>query len=301
MCDPAALNDKFGIPGVVEFKLGAHGAVVAEISNGGATAAIARQGAQLLHWTPAGQAPVVWLSPAAKFAVGKSLRGGVPVCWPWFGAHPTDPGKPAHGFARNLDWKFVETAALGNATRVVLRFEPEAAQQILWPHAATLTLAVTIGTRLRLELTTQNTGTTPFTLTQALHTYFQIGDVETVSVEGLDGKSYVDRVRGDARVVQQGPVIIDGEVDRVYLATPGEVAIADPALKRRILIGKQNSSSYVVWNPGAEKGAKFGDMGDDGYRHMLCVETTNAWDDTVTVAPDATVTLSTEYRLEAMT
>ncbi|MGF1644422.1 MAG: D-hexose-6-phosphate mutarotase [Thiotrichales bacterium] len=300
MCDPATLNEKFSIPGVAEFTVGAHGAVVANISNAGGSASIARQGAQLLSWAPTGQAPVVWLSPAARFTAGKSLRGGTPVCWPWFGAHSTDASKPAHGFARNLDWRVVEVTALGAATRVVLSFVPEAEQHALWPYAAELKLAITVGSRLRMELSTHNTGTKPLTLTQALHTYFHVGDIGSVAVEGLEGKAFIDRVQGDARRNQQGPITIDSEVDRIYLDAPGEVAIVDRALDRRILIGKQNSNSYVVWNPWAEKGAKFGDMGDDGYRRMLCVETTNAWDDTVTVAPGETITLSTEYRVEAL-
>src|SRR5580765_2356640 len=136
MSDPATLDRQFGIPGRVEFHTGDHGALVARIHNVHGTASIACQGAQLLSWAPAGQPPVVWLSPAARFTAGKSLRGGAPVCWPWFGAHPSDAAKPAHGFARNVDWGIVETARLRDATRIVLRLVPEAAQRALWPHSA---------------------------------------------------------------------------------------------------------------------------------------------------------------------
>ncbi len=300
MCDPNTLNEKFGIPGTVAFLTAEHGALVAQVTNPHASASIARQGAQVLTWAPAGQAPVVWLSPAARFAVGKSLRGGVPVCWPWFGAHPDDASKPAHGFARNNDWQVQETARLADATRVVLRYLPGDAQRALWPFDAELSLAVTVGERLRLELTTRNTGTEAFTLTQALHTYFHVGDIGAARIEGLEGKPYIDRLAGDARVVQDGPVTIAGEVDRIYLDCPDDVAIIDPSLGRRIRISKQGSRSYVVWNPWIEKGTKFGDMGEDGYRAMLCVETTNAWDDRVRVAPGEQFTLSTEYAVEAL-
>lgn len=300
MCEPDILNEKFSIPGSVAFLREAHGAVVARVTNPQGAATLARQGAQVLTWAPAGQPPVVWLSPDARFTAGKSLRGGIPVCWPWFGAHPADATKPAHGFARNLDWKMVETTRLRDATRATLRFVPEEAQHALWPHGAELTLAVTVGERLRLELTTRNTGTDAFTLTQALHTYFHVGDIGAVRVDGLSGKTYVDRLAGDARIRQEGPVTVAGEVDRIYLDCPGDTVIVDEALKRRIRISKQGSSSYVVWNPWAEKGAKFGDMGENGYRRMLCVETTNAWDDVVSVAPGATHTLVTEYCVEAL-
>jgi D-hexose-6-phosphate mutarotase len=298
MCDPATLEQNFGISGIVEFRTSDHGAVLAQIDNAQATASLARQGAQLLTWAPTGQPPVVWLSPAARFTAGKSLRGGAPVCWPWFGAHPDDAAKPAHGFARNIDWKIVETARLRDVTRIMLRLLPEPAQCALWPHSAELTLTVTVGERLRLELTTRNTGADDFRLTQALHTYFHVGDIGATRIEGLDGKTYVDRAAGDARVVQDGPVIVRGEVDRIYLDCPGETTIVDEALQRCIRIGKQGSRSCVVWNPWADKGAKLGDMGEDGYRHMVCVETCNAWDDVVDVAAGTEYTLSTEYSVE---
>jgi glucose-6-phosphate 1-epimerase len=300
MCDPAILNSKFGIPDNVEFRVDEHGAVVADIVNEWSTASVARQGAQVLHWTPIGQKPVVWLSPAARFSAGKSMRGGVPVCWPWFGAHPSDSAKPAHGFARNMDWKMVETARLKKATRVVMQYVPGAEQKTLWAHDAELTLAVTVGERLRLELTTRNTGTEPLTLTQALHTYIYVGDVGAVRVEGLEGCDYVDRLMDDARVRQEEAIGIDREVDRIYLGCPGEVLVVDESLKRRIRIAKQGSNSCVIWNPWIEKSAKLGDMPEGSYRNMLCVETANVWDDAVTVMPDEVCVLDTEYSLEAL-
>jgi glucose-6-phosphate 1-epimerase len=300
MSNAEALNERFGIPGAVAFGVGGHGALAVEVASLGGAASVACQGAQLLTWAPAGQPPVVWLSAAARFAPGKSLRGGAPVCWPWFGPHPADPSKPAHGFARNLDWTVVETARLADATRVVLGFVPGEAQCALWPHSAELSLAVSVGARLRLDLVTRNTGGEPVTLSQALHTYFHVGDVGSVRIEGLEGCEYVDRLRQDARLRQQGPVTIAGEVDRIYLGCPGDALIVDPGLGRRVRISKTGSRSYVVWNPWVEKAAKLGDLGEDGYRRMLCVETTNAWDDTVTVAPGQAFTLSTTYSVEPL-
>jgi glucose-6-phosphate 1-epimerase len=299
MTDLAGLNYRVGIDGELTFAVGHHGAEIARVTNARGSAEIALQGAQVLTWAPAGQPAVVWLSPAAKFAPGKSLRGGAPVCWPWFGPHPDDPAKPGHGFARNLDWEILTAERVSDGTRLVLGFTPGAAQQALWPYQAELELAVTVGERLLMELTTRNTGTIPLSITQALHTYFHVGDIAVVRVEGLDGCEYIDKVDGGARKRQSGAVAIDGEVDRVYLGCPGEAVIVDEALRRRIRIGKRGSQSCVVWNPGAEKGAKFGDMGDDGYRRMLCVETTNAGDDVVTIASGKSFTLATEYLVEA--
>lgn len=300
MSDLAGLNERYGIDGELLFAVGHHGAEVARITNPGGGAEIALQGAQVLTWAPAGQPAVVWLSPEAKFAAGKSLRGGAPVCWPWFGPHPEDPAKPGHGFARNLDWQVIDAQRVAEGTRLVLGFVPGAAQQALWPYEAALELAVTVGERLSLALTTRNTGTVPLTITQALHTYFHVGDIAAARVDGLDGCEYIDKVDGGARRRQSGPVTIGGEVDRVYLGCPGEAVIVDEVLRRRIRIGKSGSQSCVVWNPWAEKGAKFGDMGDDGYRRMLCVETTNAGDDVVTIASGRSFTLATEYSVEPL-
>ncbi len=296
------LNAQFGIADHVTFGVGAHGAVSAVIQHADGEAEVALQGAQVLRWTPRGQAPVIWLSPAARFSAGKSLRGGVPVCWPWFGAHPEDASKPAHGFARNLPWQVVATARLADATQISLRLLPGAAQMPFWPYAAELSLQIEVGATLRLRLLTRNTGVQPFTLTQALHTYLQVGDIAQVTVEGLAGLDYIDRVpgRGDVRCQQQGAVTVAGEVDRIYLGAPGSVSVTDLGLQRRIQVSKQGSQSYVVWNPWIEKSAKFGDMGSEGYRQMLCVETTNAWDDTVTVQPGTEAVLATAYSVAAL-
>ena len=300
MTDLASLNERFGIDGELIFAVGHHGAEVARVTNRTGMAEIALQGAQVLTWAPVGQPAVVWLSPAAKFAAGKSLRGGAPVCWPWFGPHPDDPAKPGHGFARNLDWQVVSAGRVSDGTRLVLGFTPGPAQQALWPYEAELELAVTVGEKLLMELSTRNTGTIPLSITQALHTYFHVGDIAAARVEGLDGCEYIDKVDGGARRRQTGAVKVEGEVDRIYLGCPGETVIVDDALRRRIRIGNRGSRSCVVWNPWAEKGAKFGDMGDDGYRRMLCVETTNAGDDVVTIASGKSFTLATEYGVEAL-
>jgi glucose-6-phosphate 1-epimerase len=300
MSKAEVLDREFGIPGEVAFRRGVHGALVAEIANAWGSATIAVQGAQILSWVPAGESPVVWLSPAARFAPGKSLRGGAPVCWPWFGPHPEDPQKPAHGFARNLDWDVREVRDLGDATRMTLGFVPGEAQRGLWPHQAELVLVVTLGARLRAELVTRNTGGGAITLTQAIHTYFRVGDIGSVRVEGLEGCEYIDKTGADARIRQAGPVHIDREVNRIYLGCPGGVSIVDESLGRRIRVSKAGSTSYVVWNPWAETGARFGDMGEDGYRHMLCVETTNAAEDAVTIAAGEDFTLATEYSVEPL-
>lgn len=298
MLEAAQLSERLGIGNELVFRVGDHGALVAEVSNKQGSGSIAIQGAQVLEWKPRGQEPVVWLSAAARFTAGKSLRGGAPVCWPWFGPHPDDPKKPSHGFARNLDWEVLETESVPDGTRILMRLVPGEALRTVWPFAAELTLAVTMGTRLRLVLATTNRGQEAFEMTQAIHTYFYVGEVGGVRIEGLEGCDYIDTVGDEAVRRQTGPIYIDREVDRIYLRCPGDAVIVDEALRRRIRISKQGSESYVVWNPWIDKSAALGDMGTDGYRRMVCVETTNARNDRVAVAPRDTFRLVTEYAVE---
>jgi len=298
MCDSTTLNEKFSIPGLINFVKNDQGALVARVETSQGTMEVARQGAQLLFWKPKDQAPVIWLSPQAQFKSGKSLRGGSPVCWPWFGPHPDNASLPGHGFARNLQWRIQETSRLRDAIRIIMIFEPGEEQQKDWPHQAELSLSITMGEALEMALTTRNQGKTPFTISQALHTYFHVGDIAQVQVEGLEGKEYIDKVGEETRRHQQGTLSIDSEVDRIYLDCPEDLVIVDEQLKRRIRIARQGSNSAVVWNPWAEKGAAFGDMGDGGYRNMLCVETTNAATDTISLEPGESFTQHSRYTVE---
>lgn len=302
MIELAALNARYAIPGQVTFKNGPGALVVGEVTNGHATATLALQGAQVLTWTPQGQAPVIWLSRAARFAPGKSIRGGVPVCWPWFGPHATDPGLPAHGFARTVPWKVIETRALDDgATELALALAENEQTLAQWPHHARLSLRISVGPTLRLALTTVNTGDRDFVIGEALHTYFEIGDIADIRITGLQSGEYLDKVGGgSARRRQDGPVSCTAETDRIYLNTEAECVIEDARLKRRIRIAKTGSRSTVVWNPWAAKADRMGDLGPDGWRGMVCVESANAAENVVTVKAGATHTLAVEYRVEAL-
>lgn len=289
-----ALNRRFGIPNHLHFSAGQNDFVLAEISNFHAHATLCLQGAQVLTFAPINQEPVLYLSQAARYTPGKSVRGGIPVCWPWFGPHATDAQKPAHGFARSSLWRVIETSALNDgATRVVLELTPSPEHRILWPYEARVQLHVSIGPSLTVELVTHNESTQPIQISEALHTYFQVSDIESVSVTGLEGCTYVDKVIGGASAIQQQAINIHGETDRVYLSTTAECVIHDPGLRRRIHVAKTSSRSTVVWNPWSEKALKLGDMGADGFRSMLCVETANALDNLVSIASGAEHRLTT--------
>lgn len=285
------LNQRFAIHGHLAFAEGEGGLIVASVSNAHANADIALQGAQILTYEPVDDAPVIWLSPKAKFVAGKAVRGGVPICWPWFGNYEsgnpeTDKNYPAHGIARTAMWDVTGAEALpGGATRITFELHISDTAKAMWPHPCTLHYTVTIGPELVMELVTQNTGSAPFSISEALHTYFVVGDIDAVHVNGLSGSEYIDKVDGGTRKTELGKVRIASEVDRVYLHTRGECEIEDRKLNRSIIISKSGSDSTVVWNPWAEKAAQLADLGEGNYRGMLCVESANAADNAVVVQP----------------
>ncbi len=295
------LNARFALSDQLRFRAHADGVLLADIRNSHATAEIALQGAQVLQYQPSGAAPVLWLSTEARCLPGKTIRGGIPVCWPWFGPHPDDAGKPAHGYVRAAAWEVRRSAATDVATQLVLGLPQRPEYQTLFPHTAALDveLTVSVGAQLRVSLTTRNTGSASIPLSQALHTYFTVSDIAAVRVLGLEGCEYIDKVDGGLRKKQQGAISIGGEVDRIYLQTDSDSVIDDPGLQRRIRVAHEGSRSTVVWNPWIEKATKMGDLGPDGYRHMLCVENTNAADDARQLAPGEEHTLTAVIGVES--
>lgn len=299
--DAASLNTCFGISGQLDFAPGPAGLLVAQVRNTHCTARIALQGAHVMTWAPLDEQPVIWLSPAAKFAPGKSIRGGVPICWPWFGPHATDPKFPGHGFARTVPWEILKTETLTDgATRLTFRLIENDATRAQWPHPSSVSCQITLGKTLDIELITRNTGPAPITIGDALHTYFQVSDIRQVTIRGLENCPYLDKVDDTKHAPQQGPVVISAETDRIYLDSSADCLIDDPVLKRRIRIAKRGSRSTVVWNPWVEKAAKMGDFGDDGYRRMLCVESANCAEDVVTLPPQGEHRLWVRYGVERL-
>jgi len=298
----ADLNQRYAIPHHLQFVAGEGGLVMAEIANSHSTARIALQGAHLVTWQPCGQEPVVWVSKFAKYAAGKSIRGGVPICWPWFGAHATDSKLPGHGYARTVMWEVLESRELPDgATYIRFGLIETDATRAQWPHPCSVQIEFTIGKTLRVELVTRNIGTHAFTLGEALHTYFHISDVGQMTIRGLEGCDYMDKAGGASELrKQQDGIVIEREVDRVYLNTTADCVIEDRGLKRAIRIAKQGSHSTVVWNPWTEKADKMGDFGPQGHRGMVCVESANALENVLSVAPGATHHLAVVYSVEAL-
>ena len=273
-----------------------HGFTYIEINNAKAHATISTYSGQVLSYRPKSQKDdLLFVSDRAYYEDGKAIKGGIPVCWPWFGADPDDLGRPAHGFVRNRQWDVVGSESLADgSTKVVMGLVDSDETREIWPHPFRLGIEITVGDSLKVALITHNSGDESITISQALHTYFYVGDITRVQVLGLDGIDYLDKVDGFAEKTQSGPVAIDGEVDRIYKGVTGELVISDESLGRKIRIASRGCSTAVVWNPWSEIAASMGDLNDDDYRKMICVETANAGPETVDIAAGS------DYRLEAV-
>jgi len=293
--DLETLNQQFGIAGVLKFVCDRGDLVEAVIETDVFRGRVALQGAQVLDWTPKdggrGEMPVIWTSKQAVFQTGRPVRGGIPVCWPWFGDHPENP--QSHGFVRNRLWNLKKTAVEGGNVVLVFTISDTSETRLLWDHAFELTLTVTMGERLSLDLVTQNRDSKPFSLTQGLHTYLHVSDIDSVTIRGLEGYYYLDKLRGFTRDYQDDVIRFAGEFDRIYLGTSSEVLVEDPDVNRVIHVTKAGSHSTVVWNPWADKADAFVDMAREEYDQMVCVEATNAGDDIIMVQPGQSKHLAT--------
>ncbi|MFB4369541.1 MULTISPECIES: D-hexose-6-phosphate mutarotase [unclassified Pseudomonas] len=273
------------------------------IQHAGAELVVSEQGAQILRYQPAQGEPLIWLSDEAVYKTGKSVRGGVPVCWPWFGdlqrnpeaihaSHARPADSPAHGLVRDRDWQLIGLNTEEDGVTLSFAFDTAAEPIAEWPHAAELQLDIHLGERLKLSLTTRNLGDSELPISQALHTYFAVSDIRQVRIEGLEGCGYVDTLQDWKTVRQDGAVTFSGETDRIYLDTPPRLSIVDPIWKRRILMRSQGSASAVVWNPWIDKARRLSQFADDAWQGMLCIEHANVLDDSLILAPGA------EYRLD---
>ncbi|WP_039787789.1 D-hexose-6-phosphate mutarotase [Herbaspirillum huttiense] len=264
---------------------------------------IAEQGAQVLRYQVHGQEPVIWMSEEAAFEAGNSVRGGIPVCWPWFGDLMRNPPQvqalhaggrlPAHGLVRGIDWLLMENAIEGNTVRLVLAIPPTTESPALrhLPPGIELRLEILLDDRLHLKLTTRNGSEQHIALTQALHSYFAVSSIHNVTVDGLEGQRYIETLEGWAEREQKRPLVVSSETDRIYLDLPPHLAIRDEGWNRRIHIEASGSTSAVVWNPWVSKARRLSQFADDAWQRMLCIETANVMDDLVELEPGAEHTM----------
>ena len=298
--DLEELNAHFGLPGVLVFAAGRGGLVYADVTTAQATARVYLQGAHVTAWQPAGEQPVLFMSRKSEFAVGKAIRGGVPIAFPWFAtdqkADRVDgkPG-PSHGFARIQDWTVAFAALAGDELHLTLTLGPTAMSRSMGFDHFRLAYQLTFGKTLTMQLTVANEGTAPLEFEEALHTYFAVVDVHEVSVTGLEPTAYIDKTDDfKHKPASHAALRFTGFTDRVYPDTTATCVIHDAVEKRRIRIEKTNSRTTVVFNPWKE----LADMGPDEWHEMLCVETVNAGSDAVTLAPGQTHTMQAHVVVE---
>ncbi len=306
MTSIADLQHRFSVAGT-SWRDGPGGPLL-DIKTEQCEALVSVYGAHVAGWTPmlpmlpgaATPRPVLFCSPKTLWGGGKAIRGGIPVCWPWFGARTDDPrpdGKPspAHGFARTRPW-FVEHVGISDGGRIelVLLLVSDDDTLALWPHAFEARVRASFGTTLSVSLEVTNVDDSPFVMEGALHTYLSVGDVGAVKVTGLEGTRYLDKVDGGVeKPWGREPLTFAGETDSVFLKTASAVVVDDPLLARRLRVEKSGSQATVVWNPWLQKATTMTDLGGEAWRSFVCVEAANVQPQPVLLSPGAVHTLTT--------
>ncbi len=292
-----SLNRKHRIPGKLEITSEHGGLPVAIITNEFAGALVSIYGAHVLSYRPKGQEEVLWMSSQSTFEEGNPIRGGIPVCFPWFGPHVSDPQKPQHGFARLQMWKVDGTSELpGGETQLRLSLQQSPKSKALWPHSFLAEMIITVGSSLNVSFRCTNTGKEQFSYSGALHSYFTVSDIANIKIKGLKSSRYYDGISAAVLSTQkEESLIIQKEENRRYIDTTSDCIIEDSGMPRKIRVEKKGSRVTVVWNPGAEMAKKITDMPDDGYKTMICLEAANAYDDIVTIQPKENCTSCNQY------
>ena len=249
--------------------------------------AVTLYGAHILSYIPAGQEDLIMVSEKSLFEAPKGIRGGIPVCWPWFGSNPA----PSHGVARIQFWELKNAVSMPDGSDT-LTFE----LTVRDPHELTVTLEANFGAALTISVTTVNNGKTAYQLGEAIHTYFKVGEIAKTQIRGLGGAQCDNRLNNQ---LSTAPDVFgfEAETDNVY-HSEATVIIEDPVLKRKIKVEKKNSRDTVVWNPWIDKSRRMTDFGDEEYHGMVCVEAANCFDNKVDLQPGANHTLVQKISVE---
>lgn len=234
-----------------------------------ATAGIALHGGHVVSFQPEGQPDLIWMSDAAVFDGKAALRGGIPVCWPWFGRL----ANPGHGFARTSEWQLIEHSENEHGVIVTLGLAHNDATMAIWPYHFSVRLHVEVSEQLTVSLEITNTDEKAWVFSGALHTYLNVADITQVTTTGM-GSEYIDSLQ-DAKVCHGGEtLVLTDTIDRVYTQPEAQVYVQDPVLQRTLIVENSGHNAAVLWNPWAQGAASLSDMTDEGYKTMLCVEST---------------------------
>ncbi|PTT32907.1 D-hexose-6-phosphate mutarotase, partial [Pseudomonas sp. HMWF021] len=207
-----------------------------------------------------------------------AIRGGVPVCWPWYGRHPSENAWPSHGWARLLDWKLLDSSSAEDGVRLHWQLQLCDWQVDLHAH---------LGERMELRLSTEHQDDMPCQLSQALHAYWRIGDVGEIALSGLEGAQGYDQLSRQS-CQQEGELRVDGGCQRVF-QHDGELQLKDHAWQRELCIDTGDSGDTVVWHPGSRPllGVSW-----DEVTEFVCVEAAAGGTDSLHLAPGEKAHLS---------
>ena len=286
------LNQRFEIPGIATIVKSQGGLPCVRVTTPRASGEVYLHGAHVTSWTPAEDEEVLFVSSKTRWQDGSAIRGGVPICFPWFSERTEDPKSPAHGLVRTKSWQLEAITHADSNVTVALSTSADEATRKHWLGEFHLLFCVTFGEQLRLELIVANRGDISFRFEEALHAYYRVGNVEAAKLHGLGGVTYIDKTDARREKHQRANLALAGETDRIYRNTSSSVEIEDRALQRRILIGKEGSRDTVVWNPWADKAKAMSDLGNEEWRQFVCVETCNVGDHGITLGEGQTHTMS---------
>jgi glucose-6-phosphate 1-epimerase len=281
----AEMNERFGIPTVAQITAGNGGLPKVRITAALATGEMYLHGAHVTSWNPRGQGDMLFVSSQSHWKADHAIRGGVPICFPWFGNKADDCGAPAHGFVRTKSWQLESIVQSADTVTVSMFTESDERTKKWWPFDFRLVHRATFGPELSQELMVTDTGASSLRFEEALHTYLRVGHIEKTRLQGLNAVHYLDKTDSNREKIQHGALVIISETDRIYLNTPHAVEVEDDALHRRLRVAKENSLTTVVWNPWAQKAKSLSDLGDGQWVQMVCVETSNVSVFAVDLAP----------------
>ena len=290
----AELDHRFGITGIARVCEGNGAMPRVQITSPLGEGEMYLHGAHVTSWKPASADEVLFLSSKSRWEDGQAIRGGIPICFPWFRAKVNHPQAPAHGFVRTKAWQIESIVENEGGVAVTMFTASDERTQRWWPGDFRLVYRATFGSELRLELVCKNTGTTPLRFEEALHTYNRVADVKNVRLQGLDSVHFLDNTDSNQEKTQHGDVAIVSQTDNAYLNTGDAVDLLDPGMRRRIRLQKTNSSTTVVWNPWREAAKGMRDLGDGEWSQFFCVEASNILDAAVNLAPGQ------EHRMSAV-
>ncbi len=290
---PDALNKKLGIPNAATFSIGQGSMTKLTLNTPHATAEVYLHGCTLTNYTPTHQQPIIFLSPTSHFKQEKAIRGGIPICFPWFAQNSDDPALPMHGIARTA--QFTPTAITLENQCITATFEFRSTPEThkIWPHQFHLKYQITLSDSLNIQMHVTNTDKQSFDFEQALHTYYNIANINAIEISGLEKQNHIDKT--DHFKIKQFPstsLKIEKFTDAVCLDTDKTCKIHDTGNNRSIAIKKKNSASTIIWNPWNKKTLEIADLENTCWEHFICLETANVDKNRISLSPNQSHTLS---------